>query len=168
MYLGSNTRIIFMNPLVSSTENGIMSFAMNVPIDRLISVCQLDVLDSLCLIANASCYRNCPLPLLFFTTGSSIPTLTAMLLAEMTVHRRCRTRSILKFTLANFTHSNCYVFLYLVYKNWSTPKLVISSPCYMVTLLTIIRRRSLVKLSLKIKKERIIARLANKLWYCKT
>ena len=100
-------------------ENCLMSFTMNITIDRVISVCHLDVLDSLFLNANASCNRNCPLPLLtlccFSPLASSTPTLTffydnAMLPAEMVVHGRCRTCSILKFALTNFTHSNCFVY----------------------------------------------------------
>ena len=61
-------------------ENCLMSFTMNITIDRVISVCHLDVLDSLFLIANASCNRNCPLPLLtlycFSPLASSTPALT--------------------------------------------------------------------------------------------
>ena len=66
-------------------ENCLMSFAMNVPIDRVISVCHLDVLDSLFLIANASRNHNCPLPLLtlcFFSPlalASSTPILTFLM-----------------------------------------------------------------------------------------
>ena len=120
-YLGSNTWIIFTNPSFSSTENGLMSFAMNVPIDQVILVCRLDVLDSLFLIANASRNYNCPLPLLtlcFFSPlalASSTPILTFFMtmpcfrLRWLFMEDVEPVAYLIKFALANFTHSNCFV-----------------------------------------------------------
>lgn len=71
-YVGSSARFMFMNPLFSNIENGLMSFAIKTPIYLVISPCFVNDLGYLFLRPRASGKRSCPVDMCLFFSQLSL------------------------------------------------------------------------------------------------
>lgn len=71
-YVRSSVRFMFMNPLFSNIENGLISFAIKTPIYLVISPCFVNDLGYLFLRPRACGKRSCPVDMcLFFSQLSA-------------------------------------------------------------------------------------------------